>query len=638
MPAESEIPSAPAEPRPGGRPAKPITRLARRLQGRLTAWLARLRRGILWRLIADSAWEHRRAYLLALSLMAIVAAMGGAVALMVETVTDNLFFAQRGESLAIVAAWVAGIFVIRGAAMYGQAVILGRIGNRIVAGLQARVYAHLLAHGLPRAGGTESSGDLATRMTHNALAARQALQLLATRLGTDLLTVLVLVGVMLWQDWRLTLVALVGLPAIVGGVAALVHRVKKIARAEVALHGRIIAAMNETFRGAQIVRAFRLEPRMTERMGGAVEGVRAQADRIAVLRGLVNPLMETTAGLAAAGVILYGGWRVIHEDLAVGTFFSFVTALMMAGDPARRLAQLNVALRQHLAGVRFLYDLLDSDHRPPERPDAPPLTVSKGEIRFERVTFSYPDTADPALADLSFTAPGGQMTALVGPSGGGKSTALALIERFHDPDAGQIMIDGQDIRQVSLASLRDHMALVTQDTLLFDATIGENIALGRTGAHRAEIETAAREAEAHGFISRLPAGYDTPLGEDGARLSGGQRQRIAIARAMLRDAPILLLDEATASLDAQTEALVQAALARLVAGRTVLVIAHRLATIARADHIVVIAKGAAVEQGRHRELLARGGAYSRLVALETDARTPAQNAPGASADNEGRSA
>ncbi len=588
--------------------------------------LAELRAGLLWRLVADTAWEHRRAYALALALMSVVAAMGGAVALTVETVTDTVFFHENAGDLPLLAGWIAAIFLVRGAAMYGQTVILTRIGNRVVAGLQGRIYAHLLSHGLPRGGGAESSGDLATRMTHNALAARQALQLLATRLGTDLLSLVVLLGVMLWQDWRLTLLALVGLPAIVGGVAQLVRRVRKAARAEVALHGRIVARMNETFRGAEIVRAFGLERRMAGAMGEAVAGVRRQADRLAVLKALVNPLMETAAGLAAAGVLLYGGWRVVDGSLEVGTFFSVLTALMMAADPARRLAQLNVALRQHLAAVRYLYDMLDRDELPPELPDAPDLRPGPSEIRFDDVAFAYPHGERAALTGLSFTAPGGRVTALVGPSGSGKSTALALIPRFHDPDRGRIMIDGQDIAGVRLGSLRDRLALVTQETVLFEGTVAENIALGREGASRAEIEAAAKAAEAHGFIGALPEGYATEIGENGARLSGGQRQRLAIARALLRDAPILLLDEATASLDAETEVQVQTALARLVAGRTVLVVAHRLATVQSADHIVVLANGAAVEQGRHPELVRAAGAYARLAALQM-----VESAPGARA-------
>ncbi len=586
----------------------------------------RLARGLVWRLVADSAWQHRRAYAAAFALMAVVALMGGAIALTVERVTDEVFFGRNAEALPLVAGWVAAIFVLRGAAMYGQSVILGRIGNRIVARLQARAYAHVLDEGLAL-DGAEGSGELATRITHNAAAARAALQLLATRLGVDLLSVLVLLGVMLWQDWRLTLVALVGLPAILGGVSALVSRVRRIARREVTLYARIIAAMNETAAGARIVAAFGLEERMRARMGAAIEGVREEADRIAVLQGLVNPLMETTAGLAAAGVILYGGWRVVHEGMEVGVFFSFLTALMMAGDPARRLAQLHVALRQHLAGVGFLYALLDRRGSVRDAPGARELRVDRGEIRFEDVSFRYPGAERDALHRLSVAAAPGRVTALVGPSGGGKSTVLGLVERFHDPREGRILIDGQDIRAVRRASLRRQIALVTQDTFLFDASAAENIGMGRPGATRAEIEAAARAAHAHGFVEALERGYDTPLGEGGARLSGGQRARLAIARAILRDAPILLLDEATASLDAETEAEVQAALDRLTEGRTVLVIAHRLATVRRAHQILVIDRGGVAETGTHDTLLRQGGLYARLAALQFETAGAMSAAP-----------
>jgi len=593
------------------------------LANRITAWIERQRRTTLWRLVSESAWEHRRTYAAAMAMMAIVAAMGGAVALTVEQVTNELFFERQADMIGLVAVWVLAIFLIRGAAMYGQTVLLARVGNRIVADLQRRVYDCLLARGLGFFT-RQDSGDLGTRMTHNAAAAREALRLVATRLGVDLMTVLVLVGVMFYQDWRLSLVVLLGLPAALGTVAWLVGRVRKLARAEVTLYSRILAATTETVLGARVVKAFRMEDRMRARMNGAIEGVRQKADGIATLKGLVNPVMETAAGLAAAGVILYGGWRVSQADLDVGTFFSFLTALVMAGDPARRLAQLHVALKRHLAGVEFIYQVLDeAEHgtRGTVRPladadDAPPLKPGPGEIRFEDVSFAYPESEHAALDSFSLTAEPGRVTALVGPSGGGKSTALALIERFYEPDAGRILIDGQDIGAHSLASLRDRIAMVTQETFLFDATVAENIGFGRPSATEAEIEAAARDANAHEFIAGLAEGYATPLGEGGARLSGGQRQRLAIARAMLRDAPILLLDEATSALDAETEARVQEALERLMARRTTLVIAHRLATVRRADTIAAIESGRVAEQGRHADLIARGGLYARLAALQ----------------------
>ncbi len=499
------------------------------LAAKLTAKaFGRQRGGLLFRLVSENAWAHRRGYAIALVLMALVAATGGAVALVMERVMDDVFIERRPGMVAVIAAWVLVIFLVRGGSAYGQTVLLGRIGNRIVARLQARIYDHVLAQGMAFHA-RENTGELTTRITINCSAARQALDLVATRLGADLLAVVVLVAVMLWQDLTMALIALVGLPAVLGGVAALVRRVRKLSRDEVTLQARVVGAMNETIRGARIIKAFRLEDAMRGRMGLAVEGVRERADRIAVLRGLVSPLMEAVAGIAAASVILYGGWRVIDGTMAVGTFFSFVTALFLCADPARRLAQLNVQLRQHLAGVEAVYALLDTRTEIEDLPDAAELTVAQGAISFEDVHFTYGGA--PALNGLTLTARPGEVTALVGPSGAGKSTVLALLERFHDADRGLITIDGQDISKVTLASLRRQIALVTQETFLFDATVAENIAFGRhPDATRAEIEAAAREANADGFIAALEQGYDTPLGEAGARLSGGQRSRRARSR------------------------------------------------------------------------------------------------------------
>ena len=578
----------------------------------------RQRAGLLFRLVSENAWVHRRGYAAALLLMALVAATGGAVALVMERVMDDVFIARRPAMVAAIAAWVLAIFLVRGAAAYGQTVLLGRIGNRIVARLQARIHDHVLAQGM----GFHASvgtGELTSRITVNCAAARQALDLVATRLGADLLAVAVLAGVMLWQDLTMALIALVGLPAVLGGVAALVRRVRRLSRDEVALQARVAGVMAETISGARIIKAFRLEQAMRGRMAAAVEGVRERADRIVRLRGLVSPLMEAAAGIAAGAVILYGGWRVIGGTMAVGTFFSFATALFLCADPARRLAALGVQLRQHLAGVEAIYAVLDARSGIEDAPEAVDLTVSEGAISFEDVHFAY--GAAPALNGLTLAARPGEVTALVGPSGAGKSTVLALIERFYDlkggdANSGRIAIDGQDISGVTLASLRRQIALVTQETFLFDASVAENIGYGRPDATRLQIEAAAHEANAHGFIARLEQGYDTPLGEGGARLSGGQRQRIAIAWAMLRDAPVLLLDEATSALDAEAEGRVIEALERLMAGRTTIVIAHRLATVRRARNICVIDDGRLVEQGTHDILVEQGGLYARLAALQ----------------------
>ena len=354
---------------------------------------------------------------------------------------------------------------------------------------------------------------------------------------------------------------------------------------------------------------------MRRRAAQSIEGVRSRADSLADLQALANPLMEVVAGVGAAAVLLYAGWRIIAGDMEIGTFVSFLFALLALGDPARRLAQTAVQLRQQMAGIEFIYETLDTDLGLPERPRAPALQVKRGEIRLEDIRFAYGEV--PALRGLSLMAEPGRVTALVGPSGGGKSTVLALIERFYDPDGGAIRIDGQDIRYVGLRSLRAGIALVTQETFLFEDTVAENIRFGRPGATRAEIEAAARAANAHGFISAMPWGYDSAPWERRAPSSragnaSGWRSRAP----MLRDAPILLLDEATSALDTESEAHVHEALARLMQGRTTVVIAHRLATIRRADKIVVMEAGRVVEQGTHDYLVAQRGLYARLAELQ----------------------
>jgi ATP-binding cassette subfamily B protein len=338
---------------------------------------------------------------------------------------------------------------------------------------------------------------------------------------------------------------------------------------------------------------------------------------MARLDALTVPMMETLGGFAVAIAVVYGGWRVIATGQDPGAFFSFVTALLLAYDPARRLARFNVHFQQSMVGVKMVYDLLDEQPSPAESAAGRRLEVRAGRIAFEDVSFAYfPGAERSALEGLSFEAEPGEVTALVGPSGGGKSTVFALLSRLYLPQSGRIMIDGQDLADCSVESVRRAMAPVSQDTFLFETTIRENLRMGRLDATDAEIEAAARAAHAHDFIVEQPDGYDTQVGEGGSRLSGGQRQRISIARAMLADAPILLLDEATSALDSESEAKVQEALERLMGGRTTLVIAHRLSTVRNVHRIHVIDRGRVVESGTHDELLARGGLFARFHEMQ----------------------
>ena len=455
------------------------------------------------------------------------------------------------------------------------------------------------------------TSEFVGRLSFVATSSAQVLNALITVAGRDFLSLIGLVTVMIVQDPMLSIVGGIVMPLAVWGVQGLVKRAKKIMRSEFAGGMAVLETMQETVRGIRVVKAFGLEDLFRTRMEGQIATVQAAADKRARVGARSVPLMETLGGFAVAGVILYGGWRVVASGATPGTFFSFITALLLAYEPAKRLARVHVELSANLVGVGLLYEFLGQPAREAEAADMPELAVAGGRVEFADVRFAYRDGED-VLNGLSLVAEAGRTTALVGPSGGGKSTIFALLLRFWDPRSGSITVDGTAIDAVSRRSLRHRIGIVSQDVFLFAGTVAENIALGRPGASRAEIEAAARAAYAHDFIVGFRDGYDAPVGENGLQLSGGQRQRIAIARAILEDAPILLLDEATAALDTESERAIQEALAELSKNRTTLVIAHRLQTIQRADKICVIESGRVVEQGRHDDLLAARGRYARL--------------------------
>ncbi|WP_285670595.1 ABC transporter ATP-binding protein [Paralimibaculum aggregatum] len=569
---------------------------------------------VLTRLFLENGLQHWKGYGVALAFMSVVAGMTGLSAWIMQDVINDIFIDRKPDMVWKIAGAVAGIFIIKGIASYVQQVILSRIGNRIVAEIQMRLFDHVQRHRIDFYE-KMNTGQLAMRFSQNARSAREALNLVITSMGRDMFSLVALCIVMIVQDPLLAGIALLVGPPVAYGEWILVRKVKAVARAELLSIARIITTIQQTAQGARVVKAFGLEPVMRAEMDAAVQDVRQRADRIAQVGAATNPLMESFGGLAIAGVILYGGWRVIYGGGDPGAFFSFITALLMAYDPAKRLARLNIQLQASLVGVEMLYALLDRKPAIEEAEDAVPLKVGAGRVRLRNIRFRYGRKA-PALDGLELIAEGGKVTALVGPSGAGKSTVFALIERFYDPDHGNVLIDGQNLRGVTFESLRRNIAYVAQDAFLFEGTVAENIRMGRLDATEEEIRAAAKAANAHAFIMAMPRGYETELGENGATLSGGERQRIAIARAMLRGAPILLLDEPTSALDAEAEAAVGEALARLMKGRTTIVIAHRLATVRHADMIHVIEGGKVVESGSHGELREAGGLYSRLYDLQ----------------------
>jgi len=570
-------------------------------------------RALVRRFAAEMVRPFVKLLVLALVLMAIVAAITGAYPLAIDFAFELL--SERDPR----AAWLLPPIVIaltaaKGTALYFQTITLQRLLQRVGVRMQQTMFRHLMAADLARLM-REAAGGLVSRFTNDVNVVRRSFSRVATGLVRDLLTVVALLGAMLWLDWAMTLIVLVIYPLAAIPIAKLSRRMRRIAKSMQAQVGDVTSFLYDGLSGSRMVKAYRLEAYQEARADAAFERMAELSLRAERARARVDPLLETMGGLAVAGVLAVGGWRVAGGAGSVGDFTGFITALLMAAQPMRALGSLNVAVQEGLAALQRAFTLLDEPPRIVDRPEARSLALTRGELRFERVSFAY-GGAVPALSDVDFVVPAGRTTALVGPSGAGKTTILNLVPRFFEATAGRVLVDGQDVRDVTIASLRDSVALVSQEVVLFDDTVRANIAFGRPRASTAEIRSAARAADAEDFIEALPHGYDTLVGPSGGRLSGGQRQRIALARAILKDAPILLLDEATSALDAESEHRVQAALARLSSGRTALVIAHRLATVRDAAQIVVLDRGGVVDIGTHEELLARGGVYARLARIQ----------------------
>ncbi|TCD16713.1 ABC transporter ATP-binding protein [Oricola cellulosilytica] len=570
---------------------------------------------VLKRIVSENGREYLGTYAIAIVCLVLVAVTTAFAAWIMRDVIDEIFYRQRSDLIVLICIAVFMAFLIRGIASYLQAIMLARIGNDIVARYQKRVFNKLLSLGV-NFFADERSGQLAARINQNVTGVRDVLSITMTSIARDFVALVGLLFVMVTQDWFLSLIAFLVAPPLILAVTYVSRRVRGVVRETVTLNASVIGTMQEVSQGITVVKAFTMEDQLRARIGDMIERARERADKLASVSERVTPLSEILAGLAIASVIGYGGFRAITADQPPGAMFAFITALMLAYEPAKRLARLQVNLERAMVNARMIYELLDLEPRQRDAPDASDLHVDRGQIVFDKVDFSYDDGA-PVLTRLSLVAEAGKTTAIVGVSGAGKSTVIGLVQRFYDPDSGVIAIDGQDIRGVTKASLRGSIAYVSQQPYLFEGTIRDNIRYGRPDATDAEIEEAAALANADGFIREQALGYDTPVGENGVTLSGGQRQRLSIARAIVRNAPILLLDEATSALDNDSEKLVQDALDKIMRDRTTIVIAHRLSTVVSADKIIVMDAGRVVEEGTHRELVSRpDGIYARFYALQ----------------------
>src|SRR5712672_4718860 len=577
------------------------------------------------RLVMEQGVAYWRRYLIAFALMGVAAGANAGSAYILGQVINQAYIDKNVTGIAILSGVTVVLLFIKGLATYGHTVILSKISNAILANNQRRLFAKLMSESIGFFSERHSSEFLA-RLTAGANSVTQVLNLLINALGRDFLLLFGLVVVMVTQDPFMSLLGLLVAPPAMLVLRKLVKRIKGLAHNQFTGTADILETMQQSLQGIRTVKAFTLEQTMRDRIDASIAAVEHNANKMARVSNRSSPLMETLGGFAIAGGLMYGGYSVVAMGATPGQFFSFLTAFLLAYEPAKRLARLNIELNSNLIGARKLLEIVDSPASEPDDDDKPALKLTDARVELRDVSFAY-RINEPVLNRMSFVAEPGKVTALVGPSGSGKSTVLALLLRLYEVTEGDVLIDGQAISGVSRRSLRQQTAYVGQDVYLFRDTIRENIAFGKLGATEAEIVAAAKAACAHEFIMGFPLGYDTPVGEHGTQLSGGQRQRIAVARALVKNAPIILLDEATAALDSESEKQVQEAIEHLCQNRTTIVIAHRLHTIMHADAILVVEGGEIVERGRHDDLLRRSGRYASFFRLQHRDAGPVALAP-----------
>ena len=579
------------------------------------------------RVLRDYVRPHLTKVLWAVLFMVVLSVATGGLALILDPAMEQIFNKKDPDQIFMIPLVIMAIMLIQSGGSYGQAMLMNLVGQRIVADIQAELFRNLLNSDQARLSNTHS-GSFISSFLYDSTLVRDSITNGVTGIGKNALSLLVLVGVMYYQDWQLAFIATVVFPFLAQVTRKLGKRMRNAAEKGMDETDQLTRLVSESLKGSRTIKAYGQEDLEVSRVAQSIERRLAHLMSGVKARVRAAPITEAFTAFAVAGVMGYAGYRGLQGNMTLGSFTSFLAAMMLAYQPAKALSQLHVVVNEGIAAARRVFSILDVKPNIVDAPDNIPIVLKDGAIELENVHFSYTDDAT-ALNGLTLSVPAGKTVALVGPSGAGKSTVFNLIPRFYDVTSGRVLIDGQDVRNVTLKSLRETMAIVTQEPFLFDDTIRANIAYGKPGATDAEVEQAAIQAAAHEFIVEQPQGYDTKVGEQGTLLSGGQRQRIAIARAMLADTPILLLDEATSALDSESEKKVQDALAKLMTGRTTVVIAHRLSTIMDADKIYVLENGKAIESGSHGELMTRAGLYARLYNTQfSDGDVPAVGVAG----------
>ena len=559
------------------------------------------------------AKPHTAKFILAMLCMLAVGATTSALAFLVKPALDEIFLNRNADMLKFIPMAIIVIYLIKGSCGYGQTVLMSYIGQRVVADLRTNLYNHIQKQSLSFFY-KNPTGVLMSRITNDVNRIQNAVSTAVTSLFKDSFTLIGLVFVIFYRDWKLAIIATFVFPLTIYPIAKFGKKMRNVATGTQVTMGRLTSLLQETISGTRIVKAFGMEDYEGERFAKENEDLFKLSMKGVSIRAMSSPFMEFLGGLGIAVIIFYGGYQVVKGVSTPGTFFSFLTALILLYEPVKRLTNVNNTIQQGIAAAIRVFSVMDIVPEIKDRENAANLPPISNNISVRNVSFSYEDA--PVLKDINLSVRAGEAVAFVGMSGGGKTTLVNLIPRFYDVTEGSILIDNYDIRDVTLKSLRDQIGIVTQQTILFNDTVKNNIAYGDIDKNDGDIVKAAKAANAHNFIVNLPNGYDTIIGEQGAKLSGGERQRISIARALLKDAPILILDEATSSLDTEAELEVQGALENLMRGRTTLVIAHRLSTISHANRIIVIVNGEIIEEGTHDFLLAKKGEYFRLYNMQ----------------------